>query len=381
MFACSSNDDNGNVVPPMQNNETVIVFFPYTVNLYNYLSNNIKDIEAAMLRRENNPNVLVYINETKKSSCLYSIRKKGNECVHDTLRIYDNHDYTTVEGLSSLFSEMKTLTPNTKDYKMIIGCHGMGWIFGDDYNKVRTLHPMMFKEEYEENPITRWIGVGSAAIDIDMFAQAMDRASLHTKLMLFDVCYMGNIESLYELRHTSDYIIASSIEIMGKGMPYQLLWDDIIANNTQSIDNICNKFYTYYNNSDQPYAAIAGIDCSKLDNLAAVVKDINLSYTFPDNEFNSLQMLDGYRPSLFFDMGRYIELQCKDDALMQRYNQAMNEVVFTKYNTAEYYTALTQGARGVHEINYCSGLTTSAPSVNELSKSGWERTSWYKATH
>ena len=382
MFSCSSSDDN---TPDEQEQtpekETVVVFFPYTVNLYKYLSKNISDIETAMLNRKDNPKVLVYINESKKKSCIYSIERRGNECVHDTLRVYDGLDYTTSEGLGSLFSEIKSFSPGTTKYSMIVGCHGMGWIYADDYDNAARMSPKLFTENYEENPLTRWIGVKGAFIDMDTFASAMEKASLHTHLIYFDVCYMGNIESLYELRNVSDYIVGSSVEIMGRGTPYDLVWNDLVDASPESLNNICRGFYEFYNNSDQPYATMAAVDCSRLDALAAVVKEINASYSFPKELTDSLQVLDGYRPSVFYDMGRYVELQCKDDVLRARYDKAFSDAVIYSYNTSSYYTSISQGALGTHDIKYCSGITTSAPSVNILSTNGWHKTAWYKATH
>lgn len=384
IVSCSSNDDNNNKdqdKPVIENEETVIVFFPYTGNLYKYLSNNILDMEKGMLARENNPKVIVYINESKTRSNLYTIRKEGDVCVHDTLRTYTELDNTSVTELAELFSEIKTLAPASKKYSMIIGCHGMGWVYGDDYGKAKTLAPMMYSDDTEEDPITRWIGASSAKIDISNLAMAMDKASLHPHLMLFDVCYMANIESLFELRNTTDYIVASSIEVMGKGMPYDIVWDEINSSSTEALNSLCYKAYKHYNASTQPYCALSAIDCSKLDNLASVVKEINAAHVFPESERNSLQMLDGYRPSLFYDMGRYVELQCSDRDLMSRFDDAMSKAVMYKYNTAQFYTNLAQGARGTHDIYYCSGLTTSSPSVNDLAISGLNRTAWYKATH
>lgn len=383
MFSCSSDDDAPYVKE--RSKETVIVFFPHTGNLYGYLSNNLADIERAMLKKENNPNVIVYMNygKNKHNACIYEIRREGDECVHDTLRKYTENPYSTVEDMSNLLSEIKSMTPEATDFKMILGCHGMGWIYADTYNKVSAKYPKKFFADHEEeNPITRWIGSNSAKIEMDKFAEALNRSSLHLSLMVFDVCYMANVESLYELRNSADYIVGSSIEIMGKGMPYLEIWDEITAPVTHnSLDAICKKVYTYYNNSDQPYCTLSAIDCSKMDNLAAVVKDINGSFKFAEEQRDNLQMLDGYRPSLFYDMGRYVELQCTDASLFSRYKQAEAECVFSHYHTAMYYTNLSQGAHGTHEIKYSSGLTTSAPSLNELAINDWHRTAWFKATH
>lgn len=386
VFPLAVDCKKGNGYEPVPlNKQTLIVFFPHTGNLYSYLSNNIRDMEQAMLRTDNNPNVIVYMNygTNRDKACIYKITRNGDVCEHDTLRKYTENPYLTPERMTSLFKEIKQLTNGTTEYKMVIGCHGMGWIYSDDYNNLIRAYPnMAYNYDSVENPITRWMGSSSAKIDINKFAEALYEASIHPKMMLFDVCYMSNIESLYELRNTADYIVASSIEIMGKGMPYLDIWNDIIAPTTKSsLNTLCKNVYDSYNRSSQPYIAISAIDCSRLENLALAVKDINSKYVFQEEKKYQLQILDGYEPPLFYDMGRYVELQCSDMNLYERYRQIESEVVSSHYYTAEYFTSLPEGHYGTHEIRYSSGITTSAPSVNKFATAGWNKTSWYKATH
>ena len=43
----------------------------------------------------------------------------------------------------------------------------------------------------------------------------------HFDFLLFDVCSMGGIECVYELRDKADYIVASPAEVLVAGFPYK----------------------------------------------------------------------------------------------------------------------------------------------------------------
>ena len=47
--------------------------------------------------------------------------------------------------------------------------------------------------------------------------------------ILFDACFMGSVEVLYELRHSARYFIASPAEILADGFPYHLILPYLIG--------------------------------------------------------------------------------------------------------------------------------------------------------
>ena len=59
----------------------------------------------------------------------------------------------------------------------------------------------------------------------------------------------------------------------------------------------------FYSNYVTPCGTIGVTDCSELDNLAAIMKEINQRYTFNEELTGELQRLDGYTPTIFFDYG------------------------------------------------------------------------------
>ena len=57
-----------------------------------------------------------------------------------------------------------------------------------------------------------------AAMTIPQLREALEGISF--SFIYFDSCFMGNIESLYELRNNASAIVASPTEVLTEGMPY-----------------------------------------------------------------------------------------------------------------------------------------------------------------
>jgi hypothetical protein len=77
---------------------------------------------------------------------------------------------------------------------------------------------------WERNPnaeMTRHIGDSQVTrYDITELSSAIENNNIKFDYILFDACFMGNIESSYELRNVTKHIIASPCEVMGYGFPY-----------------------------------------------------------------------------------------------------------------------------------------------------------------
>ena len=225
--------------------------------------------------------------------------------------------------------------------------------------------------------MTRYFGGLNAQYqtDITTLAKGISNAGLKMEYILFDDCYMSSIEVAYDLKDVTDYLIGSTSEVMAYGMPYAEIGQYLIGKVDYA--DICDGFYSFYSNySEMPCGTIAVTDCSELDNLATIMKEINHRYTFDPSLTSSLQRLDGYYPVIFFDYGDYVSKLCPDETLVARFNEQLNRTVPFKRNTEYFYSM----SRGEVKINTFSGITISDPSTHSLA-SKKEETAWYAATH
>ena len=204
--------------------------------------------------------------------------------------------------------------------------------------------------------------------------------------ILFDDCNMTGIEVAYELCNATHHIIGSPTEIMAYGMPYKLLWNELSKVNPD-YHSICTNFINFYSNytyngSPYPYGTISVIDCSQVEGMLNIMKEINASSSLATVVESDIQSMDGYVPSIFYDMGDYVrKLAQNEPQLLTRFNQQLKLLVPEKGNTTSYYTAIRSLSGDVIPIQTYSGITISDPSTNSKVTSSLSRNRYYQATH
>lgn len=154
--------------------------------------------------------------------------------------------------------------------------------------------------------------------------------------ILFDDCYMATVEVAYELRKATDYLIGSTCEIMEHGMPYDIIGKHLLGN--VNYKAITEGFYSFYSNYVLPHGTISVTKCSEMDELVAIMRDINQRFTFDEALLGTLQKLDGYNPVKFFDCGDYAAKLCQDPVLLDQFNKQLERAVPYKQYTEYYYS-------------------------------------------
>lgn len=372
-------------VPKNLPNKTIFVYMPWsaarnneTGSLYNNFLQNIEDIEAAIEAEKGlgRNKLMVFIATSANNAVLIEVKYAANgRCQRDTLQHFDSHNmpaYTTANGLASLLSKVKVEAP-AKQYALIVGCHGTGWLFSEGKSRARTRYFGGSDHYFQTN--------------IPTLAAAIEQAKMRMQFVMFDDCYMSNVEVAYEMRHATDYLIGCCSEIMAYGMPYKNIWKHL----TQPKPNykeVVNEFHNFYSNYKWPYGNIGVTDCSKVEEVAARMKTINDATANNAKliDWEDIQRLDGYEKTIFFDMGDYVNKLCntpETQSMAREMQTALAQLVPYKSTTKYVYTALEQHYPSTIIVNAYSGITISDPTQSDFENALTTKreTSWWKATH
>ena len=391
------------------NKQTILVFYPWTGSttssgLKQYLANNIDSICQGIVAKKglSDSRVMVFFSEKYNKSTLYDLQydaasRKVNRV---PVKTYEDNSYCTAEGFANLLNEVKQ-NAEALNYALIIGVHGSGWTYAEDWvnypNYARpgfgstdtagkpssTFSGIQFGSD-PDHPVTRFFGSvnsKSYAMDIPTLAEGIRQSGMKMQYILFDACYMGNVETAYELKDVTNYLIASSSEIMAKGIPYRSMWS-YLNGTTPNYSSLVNGIVNFYKNSNSPYCNMAAIDCRQLDELANVMKEINQKYTLDTTiPLDSIQPLDGFLPHLSYDMAVYVDSLKPSGYLKEQFSNQLKKTVKAAAHTDCVYTALRLYPEATIKIkNYC-GLSISDPSQHPVAIRGKEKTGWWKATH
>lgn len=358
---------------------TIFMYYPWSSNLLPYFRTNLSDMETAIRTyAAADERIIAFISTGPTEAQMIEVSRDGNPDHRLTLKEYQSPEFTTVSGLTGILRDMKDFSPS-RQYSMIIGSHGMGWLPVSAAAASRSGRRFTYHWESVSAPLTRFFGGLTPAYqtDIHTLAESLSNNSLKLEYLLFDDCYMSSLEVAYELRHVTAHLVACPTEIMIYGMPYALMGKYLLAEQPD-YQAICQAFYEFYSTYKYPYGTLAVTDCSQLDALAALMKEINASHSFSPSLSDGLQRMDGYTPVIFYDYADYVKSLCGTDrGLYSQFTELMTKAVPYKTHTEQFYSEITSGT---FPIRTYSGITTSEPSQNPITES-YQQTLWYRDTH
>ena len=371
--------------------QTIVVHFIGTA-LQSYFKHNVsKILEGLNANIQGDAQVMVVTTDSNNTGTLYELRYDKNlgKAVQEKVKeltLPTPYDYSVLKqniGMAINFAA-------ADKYALVIGSHGLGWIPVENYpdNISRQLSQKGEKateiwKRDENAEMTRHLGdKDQTRYDISELARAIKECGIKLDYLLFDACFMGNIESAYELRNVTDYIIGSPCEVMGYGFPYAKIMKYMLANGGTSydLDKICSEYVNYYKTeATTASGCVALTKTSELEALAAAMKEVFNAEEKVGFSLDEVQYYEGITPHVFFDLEHIVELSCGDAAVAAKFKAQLAKTVTSRYHTDRFYSAYSSGSSYYHDINYYSGITTSYKC--KTYKYDWEHTEWYKATH
>lgn len=339
---------------------TLLFYYPYAANLQNYFRTNVQEMSAVITTRGGtaDQHVMVLLSTSATSADLYELVYTKGHTNAELRQQYTDIHYSSSEDLRRMLRDIKTLAP-AKTYSMVIGAHGMGWVPAEDAQLA---------------PMRSFGGISiDTQIDIEDFAQVLRDVQMPLEFLLFDCCYMATVETCYALRDVVQYIIASTSELMGPGMPYLRMGQYLLGEPNYSA--ITREFYDFYMSYRTPCGTLSVIDMARMEELADFTREMVKTHYIDAGYVRLSQVLDGYDPPVFYDFGDYITHFHLLDDEPARLQEVLSRVVTYCVHTPTYYSTYT--ARQ-HTISHFSGLTTSAPSMS-LKAVRWSDTEWAHA--
>ena len=315
--------------------EIVVVKRPKTVLLYMVANNNLSyDAENSISRLQNGyipaeeGNLLVYKHCAGMDPVLLHI-KKGEEgtVVADTAYRFPPRVSATKSALTQALNVTQALFP-ADSYGLILWSHGTGWI------PPLASSSSAAQEQRSGSCPERTFGLdGKVELEIRDLAQAIP---YKLSFMLMDACFMGGIETAYEVKDSVDYYIGSPAEILTESFPYHKIMQHIFKS-TPDYAAVCKEYYDYYNakTGAERSATVALMDCSKLAEVAEVAKRVFDQYgeSIASLDLSLLQpYFRGSNSKYFYDLKDLVDA-IADASLSAEFAAALERAVPYKAST------------------------------------------------
>lgn len=338
LTGCSDDDDDE--LPPTPISYTTLIYMAADNTMDSDVDYSISQLKAGAKRSAGT--AVVYVDRMDEAPRLFKITQAGEEVA---LKSYEEENSANVETLVRVIEETKELIPSEK-FGLVLWSHSMGWV-PSGYSHTRSV--WQDKEE-QSFPRTRYIGPDfhpgnvTADVTIEIDALAAGLPDHVADYIWFDVCLMGSVEALYELRYKSDYLVASPTVVLAErsydasGIPYAKVLPYMFGG-VEELKQACNAYYQHYNGMKYDVlrsATITLVDAAQLDGLYDVVHGV-LSGHLADAAGMDVSGLQVYHtsdvPQVFFDLKDMVNrLKNTDDALLE--TQLGKTVVYTVATTS-----------------------------------------------
>ncbi len=374
--------------PPAEAEQTLIYYFMGT-SLNRFFDYNIEDAKTAIEGDILGQSRVLYLRQKSRTEAIIcELRYDPNEggCIEqqiDAIAIPETQ--ATADDMARNLRHIIEIAP-ARRYGLIVAGHSTGWVRKDADGGSSTTFGLSHDDLWTPAAgaeTTRTFGENNVKMDIEELAEGIAGAGVGFDYIIFDACFMSNIEALYDLRHAARYIIASPCEIMGRGFPYHRTLPHLMADKGRRSDlaAAAESYWLYYRDEYMGAArcgSVTLIDCAELEPLAESARTL-LATASEHYDAASLQTYEGMTTHTFYDFGEFCSVVATDKAALDRFEEQLSRCVIATYTLPTFYSAL--GSYGTYTIDeeVYSGVTTSLPS--ELYRDAIKRTAWWKATH
>lgn len=258
------------------------------------------------------------------------------------LKTYDDSQYSVERArLEDVISDTKRYAP-AEDYGLVLWSHASGWL-QDGISETDEASTLSFGYDRGKK------------MNVSTLAKALTDKGF--SFVYFDCCQMASVEVVYELRHATDFIVASAIELPIEGMPYDKNVKCFFTDTPDLIQAARNTFELYdgQENPENRWCSMSVIDTSEIDPLADATRAIYSALpdmTLPPGYTPQKYQLDGR--VYLYDFADYVNSMAEDYGvpalLLSEYDEAMHRAVIYKDATPLLYNTLP--------LTHHSGLST-----------------------
>ncbi|MDR0537046.1 MAG: hypothetical protein LBH04_03220 [Tannerellaceae bacterium] len=325
------------IAPPLPD-KTLLIYFGGDNNLSDETYQKIKAIKEGLPPSSPQHNILLYHDPANATPTLTELKKINNQTTIDTIATYDETNSASPTTLAQVITQIQTTHP-AKNYTLLIFSHGSGWL----------------PQGALINPTLRSITLdGSTEMELAAFARAIpDHTFDH---IVFEACFMAGIEVAYELRNKTNYILASSAEIVSPG--FTAIYPDAFAYILDPTPaNFANYAFNHFDQLEGEYrsATLSLVRTARLPQLASFISDHCRHDTIIN--VNTIQHFDRNRTyRLFFDFEDYYFRLLDNDAKRIELQRLIDDCVIWKASTPTFLPS-TNG----FNITRHSGLTVYIP--------------------
>ena len=353
-FVSCEKDENTSVIT--SNKHVILLYLGGDNNLSSETYQKIEAIRQGW-KGGADKKLLIYTDSADTTPSLIEIATENGQNIKKTIYNYNEENSASKETLSRVIKEVTSLYPSSS-YGLIIFSHASGWLPQATLTSPRSI---IMDKKHE--------------MELVDFAQAIPDNTF--EYIIFEACFMAGIEVAYELKEKTNYILASSAEIISPG--FTAIYPNSINHLSGSLDGLklfAKDAFSWFDNKTGYLhsATFSIIRTSELDRLAGWLKsNCDLSKQV---DINRIQHFDRYSYSLFFDFEDYYSALLETDAQRDMLKSLISNCVLWKESTSSFMKDYNG-----FDIRKHSGLTVYIGQKQySYLNTEYKNLKWYKAS-
>ena len=237
----------------------------------------------------------------------------GNPMKETLLEMEPGTVSNSAECIREVLEFLKEKYPEIESFGVLMSSHGTGWTppgycttgyknegNSDDIEWRRSAFPEKYLSgEYLYEPLpgvksmgcTETGGKPTVAYETDI-REIADLLPFKLDYIIFDACFMGGVEVAYQFKDKCRYMCFSQTEILSDGMDYTTMISDLLSGNSADLVSLATNYFNHYDTASgyKRSATISVVDCTKLDALAAVCRDLFRRYDISKDKVNESKL-------------------------------------------------------------------------------------------
>lgn len=353
ILSCSDDDSGGGSTKADKIRKTAIIYMAADNSLgySSYARYDSAEISAGTVYMNTRDQVLLYY-DNGSNTRIYRFYK-GSTTPQLVRQFSSNLCSSSPHIMKDVLSWIKTTYPS-ESYGLTCWSHGDGWLpsFSHNYSQASTAQKRSFGidcgpggNRAGDRDATGYYG---AAMDMDSLAWAIENSGLHMDYIFFDACLMQCLESDYDLRNVTDYIVASPIATAAIGANYtSLIRSGLFSDNP---DDIAQNVYNYMQNLPSQYSiyndygvVISTVKTSELEALAALTEQFMPGTVTgkAEADMSDVQRYSYYSASYFY-RPEFYDAACAMKVILPEDDYALwkaqwDKCIVGKYSTDKFY--------------------------------------------
>ena len=247
VFLFTSCEKDSNIVTKKESKRAVFVYMIADNDLDFYATANINEMETFIAQNPEAGSVYVYIDRAKNRKTahpiLYQITADTSAKINSKIiKVYPENNSANEKVFAEALSQVQTICAINNEFLrgLVLWSHGSAWL------------PESVSLASQRATAVKSFGLDQTMANNENHNAEMDVRKLtiilnnyHFDFILFDACFMASIEVFYELRNTTDYIIASPTEVLATGFPYKDILTDMLSA-TVNYQKIAQKYVAFF---------------------------------------------------------------------------------------------------------------------------------------